>query len=79
MRILLLEEHDRRIERLTACEREVLDGVARGWTNGEIALHLGLASATVAKHLEHIYEKLGVKTRTAAAALASGTGGESRP
>ena len=77
MRILLLEEHDRRIERLT--EREVLDGVARGWTNGEIALHLGLASATVAKHLEHIYEKLGVKTRTAAAALASGTGGESRP
>ena len=79
LRILLLAEHDRRLERLTAREREVLDGVVHGWTNEEIALHLGLASATVAKHLEHVYEKLGVRTRTAAAALVSGTGVEPWP
>jgi DNA-binding CsgD family transcriptional regulator len=79
LRIILLEEQDRRLERLTAREREVLDGVARGWTNGEIAVHLELSPATVAKHLEHVYEKLGVRTRTAAAALASGAGVEPRP
>lgn len=75
LRFLLLEEQDRRLERLTAREREVLDGVARGRTNREIALDLGLASATVAKHLEHVYDKLGVRTRTAAATLAAGGGG----
>jgi DNA-binding NarL/FixJ family response regulator len=79
LRILLLAEHDRRLERLTAREREVLDGVAHGWTNEEIALDLGLASATVAKHLEHVYQKLGVRTRTAAAAIVSGAGVEPGP
>ena len=74
LRLLLLEEQDRRLEQLTAREREVLDAVARGWTNGEIAVHLGLASATVRKHLENVYEKLGVRTRTAAAALVSRAG-----
>jgi DNA-binding CsgD family transcriptional regulator len=72
LRLLLLEEHDTRLERLTSREREVLDGVARGRTNSELALDLGIASATVAKHLEHVFDKLGVKTRTAAAALVAG-------
>lgn len=68
LRILLLDERDIRLERLTGREREILEGVARGQTNIQIAFELGLASATVAKHLEHVYEKLCVRTRTAAVA-----------
>jgi DNA-binding CsgD family transcriptional regulator len=64
---LLLEERHEGIE-LTAREREVLAWVARGKTNPEIARLLCLAPSTVGKHLENIYAKLGVKTRTAAAA-----------
>jgi DNA-binding CsgD family transcriptional regulator len=67
--VLTLDEHDTRIETLTAREREILEHVARGKQNDEIALRLGLAPATVAKHLEHVYRKLGVPNRTAAAAL----------
>jgi DNA-binding NarL/FixJ family response regulator len=71
LRILLLEERDTRLESLTAREREVLELVARGRTNAEIGLELEIAVTTVAKHLEHIYEKLGVASRTAAAVLIS--------
>jgi DNA-binding CsgD family transcriptional regulator len=53
---------------LTAREREVLTWVARGKTNPEIARALWIAPGTVRKHLENVYEKLGVHTRTAAAA-----------
>ncbi len=52
---------------LTSREREVLSLVAAGKTNAEIALLLGISARTVQKHLEHIFEKLGVETRTAAA------------
>lgn len=55
---------------LSAREAEVLSWVAQGKTNPEIAQILSLSSRTVAHHLEHIYGKLGVETRTAAAALA---------
>jgi len=64
---LLLEEKRDAVS-LTAREREVLAWVARGKTNSEIARLLWLAPSTVAKHLENIYSKLGVKTRTAAVA-----------
>jgi DNA-binding CsgD family transcriptional regulator len=64
---LLLEEKHEGIE-LTAREREVLAWVARGKTNAEIARRLWLAPSTVGKHLENIYTKLGVSTRTAAVA-----------
>lgn len=64
---LLLEEKRDAVS-LTAREREVLTWVARGKTNSEIAHLLWLAPSTVAKHLENIYAKLGVKTRTAAVA-----------
>jgi DNA-binding CsgD family transcriptional regulator len=67
--VLLLDEHDMRIERLTTRERQILEYVANGKENDEIALILGIARATVAKHLEHIYRKLGVPNRTAAAAV----------
>jgi DNA-binding CsgD family transcriptional regulator len=64
---LLLEEGHEEIE-LTAREREVLAWVARGKTNPEIARLLSLAPSTVGKHLENVYAKLGVSTRTAAVA-----------
>ena len=64
---LLLEERIAEVE-LTAREREVLSWVARGKTNAEIAQMLWLAPSTVRKHLENVYAKLGVSTRTAAVA-----------
>jgi len=51
---------------LTPREHEVLDWVAAGKTNRDIAAILGASPRTVEKHLERIYEKLGVETRTAA-------------
>lgn len=56
---------------LTAREREILQWVARGKTNQEIAALLVVSAHTVRKHLENIYAKLGVHTRTAAVARAS--------
>lgn len=55
---------------LSARETEVLRLVARGRTNSEIADDLFLSPRTVKRHLESIFEKLGVSTRTAAAAVA---------
>jgi DNA-binding NarL/FixJ family response regulator len=54
---------------LTPREREILEHVAAGETNAQIAAALGISPATVRKHLEHAYEKLHVSTRTAAAVL----------
>lgn len=51
---------------LTAREREVLEWVAAGKTNRDIAAILGARRRTIEKHLERVYEKLGVETRTAA-------------
>jgi DNA-binding CsgD family transcriptional regulator len=51
---------------LTPRERQILSWVAHGKTNGEIAAVLWVAPSTVRKHLENIYAKLGVHTRTAA-------------
>jgi DNA-binding response OmpR family regulator len=56
---------------LTPRETEVLSWLAKGKTNRDIAEILGMSHRTVNKHLEHIFEKLGVETRAAAAALAS--------
>jgi DNA-binding CsgD family transcriptional regulator len=57
---------DRSAAGLTAREAEILGLVRYGKTNRDVAAVLGLSSRTVQKHLEHIYEKLGVETRTAA-------------
>jgi DNA-binding CsgD family transcriptional regulator len=56
-------------DRLTPRQREVTALVARGATNAQIAGRLQISEKTVAKHLEHVYEALGVGNRTAAAAL----------
>jgi DNA-binding NarL/FixJ family response regulator len=55
---------------LTLRESEVLYWVVKGKTNRDIGDILGSSPATVKKHLEHVYTKLGVETRTAAAGLA---------
>jgi CheY-like chemotaxis protein/DNA-binding CsgD family transcriptional regulator len=56
--------------RLTAKEAEVLYWVVKGKINRDIGDILGSSPATVKKHLERILAKLGVETRTAAAAMA---------
>ena len=60
---------------LTAREAEVLYWVTQGKTNRDIGDILGSSPATVKKHTERLYAKLGVETRTAAAAMALGRGG----
>ncbi|PQP00875.1 DNA-binding response regulator [Massilia phosphatilytica] len=57
--------------RLTQRESEVLHWVIQGKTNRDIGDILGMSPRTVNKHLEHVFEKLGVETRTAAATLAT--------
>lgn len=51
---------------LTQREAEVMHWLACGKTDAEIAALLAISPRTVQKHLEHIYVKLGVETRTAA-------------
>ena len=55
---------------LTARELEVLRLVAAGKTNREIASELVVSEHTVARHLQNIFHKLGVTSRTAATAFA---------
>ncbi len=55
---------------LTARESEVLMWIALGKSNREVATILDLSPRTVNKHLETVFEKLGVENRTSAAALA---------
>jgi DNA-binding response OmpR family regulator/DNA-binding CsgD family transcriptional regulator len=54
---------------LTPREAEVLHWVVQGKTNRDVAEILGSAARTVTKHMEHILQKLGVETRTAATAM----------
>jgi DNA-binding CsgD family transcriptional regulator len=69
--LLLREESRAGTSPLTAREREILGLVSEGATNGEIAERLWITPGTVRKHLEHVYAKLGVRNRTAAAARLS--------
>ncbi|MFD8999953.1 response regulator [Streptomyces sp. NPDC059582] len=66
---------------LTVREREVLDLVARGHSNGRVAAELALAAKTVANHLSAIFTKLRVNGRTEAVILArrQGLGGDAVP
>jgi len=66
----LLEALAQSFPALTARESEVLYWVIQGKTNRDIGDILGTSPRTVHKHLEHVFEKLGVETRTAAAGLA---------
>lgn len=51
---------------LSKRESEVLSWVAQGKTNRKIGSILQISPRTVGKHLEHIFAKLGVESRTAA-------------
>jgi len=55
------------VERLSPREREVLELVAHGFWNKEIAGRLSITTDAVRWHLKHIYQKLHVHTRTEAA------------
>lgn len=69
LRAALALEERRPLPKLTAREAEILELVAEGHTNGEIAARLWISPGTVRKHLDNTYAKLGVHTRTAAAAF----------
>ena len=58
--------------KLTVREAEVLYWVVKGKTNKDIGDILGSSPMTVKKHLERVFVKLGVETRTAAAGMAMG-------
>ncbi|HJP65526.1 MAG TPA: response regulator transcription factor [Actinomycetota bacterium] len=64
------KERDRKADTLTAREVEVLQLLAFGHTNKDIAEQLFISPDTVKTHLEHIFEKLGASDRTAAVAEA---------
>jgi HD-GYP domain-containing protein (c-di-GMP phosphodiesterase class II) len=55
---------------LTSRELEVLRLLARGLTNKEIASTLGISTKTAGHHVQHVLEKLGVRTRAAATMIA---------
>jgi DNA-binding CsgD family transcriptional regulator len=62
----LLSEQPSREGTLTARERDVMRCVEDGLSNAEIARRLWIQPTTVRKHLENVFRKLGVRSRTAA-------------
>jgi DNA-binding NarL/FixJ family response regulator len=61
-----IQPTDEVLASLTAREREVLDLIAAGLTNEEIASELVVTSGTVKTHVNHIYFKLSVRNRSEA-------------
>lgn len=61
--------NDANVETLTSIEKEILDSLARGKMNKEVANELDISLGTVRKHIQHIYEKLQVNTRVEAVNL----------
>jgi DNA-binding CsgD family transcriptional regulator len=76
--LLLLEEEELQLFSISALEllgltkreAEVLFWIAKDKSNAAIAKVIGCSEGTVRKHLEHLYEKLSVQTRTAAVMVA---------
>jgi DNA-binding CsgD family transcriptional regulator len=63
---LLLTEQPSGVRTLTPRENDVMRCVEDGLSNNEIARRLRIQPPTVRKHLEHVFDKLGVQSRTAA-------------
>jgi DNA-binding NarL/FixJ family response regulator len=68
--LAVAKDRDAGAETLTEREVEVLQLLAFGYTNRDIAGRLFISPDTVKTHLEHIYQKLGANDRTAAVAEA---------
>jgi len=66
---------------LTAREAEILEQIAQGLDNAQIAARLALSEKTVRNHITHIFDKIGVESRSQAIVLARerGLGQRSRP
>jgi DNA-binding CsgD family transcriptional regulator len=64
--VLDAERRRHPVPRLTPRQNQLLRLLAAGHTNTQIARRLGISEGTVRTHLEHIYGKLGVSSRTAA-------------
>lgn len=68
LRLTPAEPDERTMPPLTARQTEVLRLAGRGLGNRQIGSHLGISEGTVRKHMEHIHERLDVRSRTAAIA-----------
>lgn len=64
-----LAQHRRRAAQLTNRQHQIMQLVAGGMTNRQVARTLNLSEGTVRRHLENIYARLDVTSRTAAARL----------
>ncbi len=64
-------EEDARLSRLTEQERKILDLIAEGLTNRQIAERMFLAEKTVKNYVSHLLAKLGMERRTEAAVFAT--------
>ena len=64
---------------LSARELDVLDLVASGYSDNEIAVRIGVSAATVNTHLRHVYAKLRARNRAHAVAIALRRGLLTRP
>lgn len=70
MQTLICQEKDDPLDQLTPREREVLEYLARGMSNREIAVELFLTEYTIKKHVSQILDKMGFNDRTQAALYA---------
>jgi two-component system, NarL family, response regulator LiaR len=72
--IQLFDESWQMIEQLTTREVDVLELMAKGLTNNEIATHLYIGSGTVKSHVASLMQKFGARSRTEAASRALNSG-----
>ena len=72
-------EEDQRLARLTEQERRILDLIAEGLTNRQIAERMYLAEKTVKNYVSNVLSKLGMERRTEAAVFATRLQDERHP